>query len=77
MCGVIVRGRRVLASIGGSLPLEVPIGGTALHEIAPRSAHRADNDFTVLDGDNRGRMILGCCLHCYVGNLDGVINVVE
>ena len=47
-----------LARIGGSLPLEVPIDAVALHEIAPRSAHRADDDFLALEGDYEGRIRL-------------------
>jgi hypothetical protein len=31
------RGHLAFARIGGSLSLEVPIDGAALHEIAPRS----------------------------------------
>lgn len=53
-----MRGRRALASIGGSLPLEVPVGGAALHEVAPRSVYRADDDLTVLQGGFEGRMKL-------------------
>jgi hypothetical protein len=51
-----VRGRLALARIGGSLPLEVPIDGAALHAIAPRNAHRADNDFLVLEGGCAARI---------------------
>jgi hypothetical protein len=50
-----VRGYLALDRVSGSLPLEVLIDGVALHEIAPRSAHRADNDFLVLEGDCKGR----------------------
>jgi hypothetical protein len=39
-----------LARIGSSLPLEVLIGAAALHKIAPRSTHRADDDFLVEEG---------------------------
>jgi hypothetical protein len=53
-----VRGHISLARISGSLPLEVPIDGAALHEMAPRSAHRADNDFLVSDGGCEGRIRL-------------------
>jgi hypothetical protein len=53
-----VRGYLALARIGGSLPLEVPIDGAALHEIAPRSAHRANDDFLVLEGCCKGRIRL-------------------
>jgi hypothetical protein len=45
-----VRGHLALARIGSSLPMEVLIDGVALHKIAPRSAHRADDDFLVLEG---------------------------
>jgi hypothetical protein len=51
-----VRSYLSLARIGGSLPLEVLIDGVALHEIAPRSAHRADNDFLVLEGGCAARI---------------------
>jgi hypothetical protein len=49
-----------LARIGGSLPLEVPIDGAVLHEIAPRSAYRADNNFLVLEGGCEGKIMLFC-----------------
>ena len=45
-----MRGHRALARIGGSLPLEVPIDGAALYEIAPRNALRADDDFLAPEG---------------------------
>ena len=50
-----MRGYLVLARIGGSLPLEVLIGGAALYEIAPRSAHRADDDFLESEEGREGR----------------------
>ena len=53
-----MRGHLALAWIGGSLPLEVPIDGAALHEIAPCSARRADDDFLVLEGGCEGRIRL-------------------
>jgi hypothetical protein len=53
-----VRGYLLLGRIGGSLPLEVLIDGAALHEIVSRSAHRADNDFLVLEGGYTARMNL-------------------
>lgn len=53
-----MRGHLTLARIGGSLPLEVPIDGAALHETAPRSAHRADDDFLVSEGGCEGRIWL-------------------
>jgi len=45
-----MRSHLVLARIGDSLPLEVLINAAALQEITPRSAHRADDDFVVLEG---------------------------
>lgn len=42
-----MRGRLALARIGSSLPLEVPVDGVALHRTAPRSTHRADDNFPV------------------------------
>jgi hypothetical protein len=45
-----VRGHLTLARIRVSLPLEVLIGVVTLHEIAPRSAHKANNNFLVLEG---------------------------
>jgi hypothetical protein len=42
----------------GSLLLEVLIDGAALPGIAPRSAHRANDDFLVFEGDCDGRMRL-------------------
>jgi hypothetical protein len=53
-----VRGHISLARISGSLPLEVPIDGAALHEMAPRSAHRADNDLLLLEGGYTASMNL-------------------
>jgi hypothetical protein len=44
-----------LARIGDSLLLEVLIDAAALHEIAPHSTHRADDDFLALDGGSRTR----------------------
>lgn len=38
--------------------MEVPIDVAALHEIAPRSAHKADDDFLVLEGGREGRIKL-------------------
>ncbi|KAF2463150.1 uncharacterized protein BDR25DRAFT_363058 [Lindgomyces ingoldianus] len=46
------------AWIGGLLLLEVPIDRAALHETARRSAHRADDDFLVLEGGCEGRIRL-------------------
>ncbi len=40
-----MRGHLVLARIGDLLPLEVPIDVATLHKVAPRGAHRADDDF--------------------------------
>jgi hypothetical protein len=48
----------VLAGISSSLPPEVSIGGVALHEIAPRSTRRADDNFLLLEGGFEGRMKL-------------------
>jgi len=45
MCDVRDAGHLRLATIGDPLLLEVPIDAVVLHEIAPRSAHRANNDF--------------------------------
>jgi len=45
MCDVRGAGHLRLATIGDPLLLEVPIDAVVLHEIAPRSAHRANNDF--------------------------------
>jgi hypothetical protein len=42
-----VRDYRTLVRIRDLLPLEVPINGAALHEIAPRRVHRANNNFLV------------------------------
>lgn len=53
-----MRGYRALARIGDSLPLEVPFNGAALHEIAPRNAHRADDDFLISEGGYKGRIRL-------------------
>ena len=53
-----MRDHRALAGIGGSLPLEVPIDRAALHENAPRSAHRANNSFLILEGGRKGRIRL-------------------
>jgi hypothetical protein len=50
-----VRGHLALARIGDSLPLEVPIDAAALHEIAPGSAHRADDAFPASEGGSRVR----------------------
>ena len=50
-----MRGHLALARIGDSLPLEVPIDMAALHEIAPCSAHRADDDFLASERDSRAR----------------------
>jgi hypothetical protein len=44
--------------VGDSLPLEVPIDTAALHEIAPGSAHRANDDFLVSEGGCEGRVSL-------------------
>ena len=40
-----MRGHLALARIGDSLPLEVLNGIATLNEVAPRSVHRADDDF--------------------------------
>lgn len=53
-----MQGHLTLARIGGSLPLEVPIDGAALHKIAPRSAHRADDDFLASEGGSEARIKL-------------------
>jgi hypothetical protein len=53
---LIPRDHLALAHIGSSLPLEVPIDRAALHKIAPRSAHRADDDFLVLEGGFTARI---------------------
>ena len=53
-----MRGHRALARIGDSLPLEVPIDVATLHEIALRSAHRADNDFLALEGGSKAQIRL-------------------
>jgi hypothetical protein len=50
-----VRGHLVLARISDSLPLEVPTGMAALHEIAPCSAHRADDYFLASERGSRAR----------------------
>ena len=50
-----MRGHLALARIGDSLPLEVLIDGAALRKIAPRSAHRADNDFLASEGGSEAR----------------------
>jgi hypothetical protein len=42
-----------LARVGDSLPLEVLIDAAALHEIAPRCVHRADDDFPASEGGSR------------------------
>ena len=47
-----------LARIRSLLLLEVPIGGAALHETAPRSAHRADDDFLVVGGGYEAKIRL-------------------
>jgi hypothetical protein len=53
-----VRGHLALARISSSLPLEVLIDGAALHEIAPRSAHRANDNFLVLKEGRESRIRL-------------------
>ena len=53
-----MRGHRALAWVSGSLPLEVLIDEAALHEIALRSAHRADDDFLILGGGRKSRIML-------------------
>lgn len=50
-----MRGHLALARIGSPLPMEVLIDGAALHEIAPRTEHRADDDFLVLEGVRKSR----------------------
>jgi hypothetical protein len=53
-----VQGYLALARISSSLLLEVLIDGAALHEIAPRSAHRANDDFLVLEESCESRIRL-------------------
>lgn len=52
---VDMRSHLALARVGDSLPLEVPIDAAALHEITPRSAHRADDDFLDSEGGSGAR----------------------
>jgi hypothetical protein len=53
-----VRGHLLLARIGDSVPLKVLIATAALHEIALYSAHRADNNFLLLEGGSRAQIRL-------------------
>ena len=53
-----MRGYLVLARISSLLLLEVLINRAALHKIAPCSAHKANNNFLVLEGGCKGRIRL-------------------
>jgi hypothetical protein len=50
-----MRGHLALARIGSSVLLEVLIDIAALHEIAPYSAHRANNNLLLLEGGSRAQ----------------------
>jgi hypothetical protein len=43
----------IVGRIGDSLLLEVPTGVVTLHEVAPRRAHRANDDFLALKGGSK------------------------